>query len=928
MTRLVLFIVFFFFFFLFSLPVYACPSGSIDQDTASCETLACGGSGWWTGRTTYTYSGGTSCTQTEYFSNSICTTRRTDPLPAACLTDCSSDTGCAPGAYCTGGLNFNYCTEARDTGTGIRNGTWCVAWNCGASCNNTTGCQLWPVCNTAPCPGAAPYSSTDTCNTAKVNNLCACPTTACPAGYECQNGGCVIPAPTATTAPTATGVPPTITPTPIEGPTPVPCIRCGAEFGGYCSGAPPGIFPASCRPTPSCTGGTWVYQGSTLSQVCTENYTGVYDFCWVCSNPTPTPTAGAGTPTPTPPAVLSGCLNPEKVSGQACGPTIDSDLNTPGIQGVNYNQSYKCGWGCISPSCSHSQYCQVTQRDDSGEPISGAWTGCSGSCPRGAPPTPTPEIFTISGTAFIDFNANLTREANGADGRAGTKDDEVGYQGVNVYLTAGSLSRQTRTNASGFYEFRNLLANTYTVEIDVPFGFSDTASRQRYAGNTIVSPNGQAITLPPTATQAHFPLVPYKVEGYMYTTTNRDDCPPPAASRTGISGRLMTLVDTLLSPPDFTTTTDIVNTGKYSFSPASTPQALLTAADYSLQPSAPDDTVFSCIYDGTTGVRTPPPYLFSLTSAAYSKNLDFYYIPVRPWFQGKGADMRIDSGFVDLLPAGTQYASIVGSGGTPGVIFSGNRPFQFNVDTTTPRLENSSVKRWVVGGTVYPEVFTPANPSVIRTSYNYLLGVVKQKGISLTEIAGNIAGRDYDACYDPASGCNLSNLPAGFYKNRSTEPNDIYINNSSFSSGNYVILIEGNLYINGKIQVPKSPATTLTVSVSGDIIVDKAVGNPPSSNADRIEGFYSADGSFVVESEAGAGLIGSNCTATPDKKLNIEGTIVVNAGLSGGIFNNRRSLCNDNLNYPTVYIEERPDFLLNAPDILKHPSSVWQEVAP
>jgi hypothetical protein len=55
---------------------------------------------------------------------------------------------------------------------------------------------------------------------------------------------------------------------------------------------------------------------------------------------------------------------------------------------------------------------------------------------------------------------------------------------------------------------------------------------------------------------------------------------------------------------------------------------------------------------------------------------------------------------------------------------------------------------------------------------------------------------------------------------------------------------------------------------------------------------------------------------------------VTNAALKGGSFVNNRDLCAGDADCPVFYIQERPDFTLNAPSFLQVAPRIWREVAP
>lgn len=284
------------------------------------------------------------------------------------------------------------------------------------------------------------------------------------------------------------------------------------------------------------------------------------------------------------------------------------------------------------------------------------------------------------------------------------------------------------------------------------------------------------------------------------------------------------------------------------------------------------------------------------------------------WFQGVGGDMRLDNGFTDPIPDGT-FANLIPAGGaTHGILFSGSATFNFCQGSSQDTCQEKASATGMVVGNDPKAKFTPVNPRVIRVSYGYLETTAKQSGITATPITVN--GCDGS---DPVDrGCELTSLPHGLHK----YVGDMYLKQSNFQNGNYVILVDGDLHILKEIKVQKG--STVTFAVSGDIIVDQGLGvNNPALETSNIEGFFSADGDFIIEDD------GQDCgVGGSDLRLNVEGAIVANAALSGGDFINQRDLCAGNNQYPAVYIVERPDMILNAPAFIKHSNYIWREVAP
>jgi hypothetical protein len=257
------------------------------------------------------------------------------------------------------------------------------------------------------------------------------------------------------------------------------------------------------------------------------------------------------------------------------------------------------------------------------------------------------------------------------------------------------------------------------------------------------------------------------------------------------------------------------------------------------------------------------------------------------------------------------FASLNGVGEIPGIIFSGNSSPDFGA-----LGGSASSANWKVGNSMFPEIYTPLQANVIKTSYEYLVAVAKKN--ELTALIDNLGTNNYCGAANNIGNCTLS----------PTLLNDIYIANGNLiltsnytfpASKDYVILVNGNLTINGSITVPNS--STVTFSVKGDIIVGTTVGVLSSSTATSIEGFYSTDRNFIIN-----GI--NDCDIGADRRLNIGGSIVTNAALLGGSLRNNRNLCADNARFPSLQITERPDFILNAPQFIQSSQTIWREVAP
>jgi hypothetical protein len=303
---------------------------------------------------------------------------------------------------------------------------------------------------------------------------------------------------------------------------------------------------------------------------------------------------------------------------------------------------------------------------------------------------------------------------------------------------------------------------------------------------------------------------------------------------------------------------------------------------------------------GPSNTPTPSPAVTNYTS---SVNFGLRVsADLSPWIQTTGGDLRIEGwgegigGYNYNVPEGT-FASVVGSGGYPGIIFTGNSSYSFCSGGVCQ--ERASAKQWVSGGSVYPEVYE-ANGSNLKTSYNFISSKVSQAGMTPAVITELTIGLE-NGVYKISGDLNTPEIGYGFKDNM-----------------NYLFLITGDLNVNGNIKVPVG--STATFVVKGDINVSKEVGvTPCTSTVSNIEGFFSTDQNFIMETT-------DDCDT--ERRLNIAGNIVINAGLAGGAFQNDRNLCESNTTCPVLSVSERPDFILNAPEVIKHTNYIWQEAAP
>jgi len=310
-------------------------------------------------------------------------------------------------------------------------------------------------------------------------------------------------------------------------------------------------------------------------------------------------------------------------------------------------------------------------------------------------------------------------------------------------------------------------------------------------------------------------------------------------------------------------------------------------------------------------------------------NLNYGISNLSPWNQCLGGDCRNDAqGYNVDIPAsatpacGGAYASVPHGSSNQGVIFTGDSNASFGSG-------QASASNWVVGGSgTLQEVYAPPGGS-IPASYSYYQGVIRKSGITPTVV---------DSVTHPQCGpggltsCDLSlsapsPLPNGVYQVNG----DLTLTGPTytFTGGrHYVFLVNGNLRINTRLYV--DVGSTVTFAVTGDIHVNSTVGQaaitgsgatPADPDPAALQGFYVTDRSFIIEGQ-------NNFCTSSDSRLNVAGVVIVNAGGTGGRVQNNRDLCAGDASCPTYSFISRPDLILNAPDFLKKPGSVWQELTP
>lgn len=487
--------------------------------------------------------------------------------------------------------------------------------------------------------------------------------------------------------------------------------------------------------------------------------------------------------------------------------------------------------------------------------------------PQSTPtPTPTPapcsvSTYGISGKLFVDANGN---------GKYDTGDSL--YSGSGQTLTISGCSQNITVPISGgSYSAINLPNGTYTVTYNGPPTGYYTSYPSPSSFTATVGPNCSVVSNDASCsngsiTNLNFGLsnvapcstAAYTVSGKLFIDANSDGYYNGTDTLYTGTGQTVTLTgcsQTVVLP---------VSNGSYS-------SALLPYGNYTATYNGPP-TGYYMSYPRTT---VPPSFSFTIgpsctvstndasCSSGNVINLNFGLTNVASWVQSVCGDFRQGSGITDMIPASPSCGSYSGAylnqtdtnycPTTPGIAFTGNTAASFGQGQAA-----ASPNNWIVGGTTNPETYTPASPQTIHTSYSHMQAQLRDSGTTATDLS---------------TVCTLSNctLPATLANGVYQANGNVTLNAFTFPSNkNYIFVINGDLTIIGNISLPVG--STALFSASGNIYIDKSIGVTSTSTTSNLDGFYSADKSFIVNSYG-------SCS---DQRLNIFGSVVVNAALGGG----------------------------------------------
>src|SRR3989344_3092335 len=834
------------------------------------------------------------------------------PTPS-CSGKCGTVTNaCGNSASCGGCTNAicsnNTCVQCTSSNT-----SKCSA---GEVCNNNTcACTPAPACGTKDCG----YTSNACGNT---RNCGVNGTRNCPSGQICNaNDRCVAPATYS-----------------ISGSV----SYSGSGYGGATVQWKPAAN-ANYNNSVS-TGGGGNYSISGLSN-------GTYDVRLV------NPNSNLYTITSTNPR------SPTVSGGNVTG----INFSFANRSGCNGNADCPADQTCVGGTCTVLYGCSgsscVATRNG---PYSGS--NCGGACVP--PPLST---YNVAVSVFYDLNRDITWDANETNFYDGGGSNIFGVRGQGQATSSPPEARYTynsgQWNASGLRTVTTTSQNHAVRLIDnnvaprvLGYTFNDGSTGRTYdyssscvrnsgtvngLGYSIVKFNGCTVSNPEqlmTGSTIRFALEPHFAcvastcvfnPGGPYNGSNCGGACAPAPTPTAtptpppstysisgtvfddgsLDGRYQSATENpyniAAASINSTGGTKSVTNGAYSFSGLASGSYTITLsvpANYSS--TWPNGASFTITVGPTCPSVNPSPGGAGHDGACSSGNIVSLNFGItsqtKSWIQSEQGSIRFDAGLDNPVPASVNPScsryTITNSGSNdPGVAVSGGTisTGQAPVSSTDWKVDNAP--------------YTPATPSTVRTSYNYILSNLKQQGRSPTDLASKCSGG--------LSNCTLTGMTTGVYQ--ANGPLTITGAYTNPVNTNVVILVNGDLRISNEIHVPQNAGSTLLMSAKVNIKISPNFGASLISDpTSHVEGIFSADGKFTIESSANCSLPGGG-----DKRLNMEGAVITNADLRGvGSFQNNRDMCV--YTCPSFSIKQRLDFLIYLPTLLRVKPYVYREIAP
>lgn len=269
---------------------------------------------------------------------------------------------------------------------------------------------------------------------------------------------------------------------------------------------------------------------------------------------------------------------------------------------------------------------------------------CASSGGGGAPPPPPPPPrFNITGYVWVDYDRDDQKDTN---------EPYYGYS-LPVRLSgAASATTNTDVGTNGPYGFYDYLAGNYTVSITPP------------AGHVATTPTSRAVTLGPDRPNINFGIVPiYTITGSIFNDKDRDyakesgetkDWSSPNVAITSRTSTGANAGNIAYNQSAGTFTISNLYGGLYTISyTAGTPARYIIRHPLNGPPPA-----FTVRVGSNCGFSPAHPNVagrINCSARGDVSNLNFVITNSIPWYQIYGLDLRLDNGFINLLPAAPTY---------------------------------------------------------------------------------------------------------------------------------------------------------------------------------------------------------------------------------------------------------------------------------
>lgn len=257
------------------------------------------------------------------------------------------------------------------------------------------------------------------------------------------------------------------------------------------------------------------------------------------------------------------------------------------------------------------------------------------------------------------------------------------------------------------------------------------------------------------------------------------------------------------------------------------------------------------------------------------------FLPQAGWVQTKVGNVYAGGQLTASIPATATnpYFSLVGDGGTPGIVTYGT-DYDFSLSSFDKGETQVSSTNWLVN-----QSYTPVN---YFERFNYTL-----RNATKTAIIDSL-----DSLTQPS--CATSPCIFTIEGNVITAPSSPWIIGANEQ---IIMLVNGNATISSNITITSGGFFSLIVN--GTITVDPTV--------DTLHGIY------VTSTDTAAGMFISSAGTT---QLTVKGSVIADR------FSLLRDLDTLNDTTPGEIFELDPELLFTMPDSLKEAPYIWREVAP